>query len=106
MELPSVLTHMLSSPEVREAAICLSAFLVPYAIGRNVFTEPKKRAWVLSTVSSLGCSLGSVPYAYKAIASGFDTSTFAYQDDPFSRRLVAFFLTFLVSIPSFHTRRC
>jgi hypothetical protein len=59
--------------------------------------EPKRKAWLLSVLCSLGMSLGSLPYVYQlAMEHGFVTAGMVYADERLSVFVMAYFMTFLV----------
>jgi len=56
----------------------------------------KRKAWILSAITSMVCSLLSVRYVYLLTLAEFDTSIALYTDDRLSRFLNTFFVTSMV----------
>ncbi|KAL1918659.1 uncharacterized protein VTP21DRAFT_2681 [Calcarisporiella thermophila] len=58
------------------------------------FIPSKQQAWILTLISSLVMSIGSLPFLYALIAARLDV-THLPADSPFARGLVAFFESYL-----------
>lgn len=84
---------------LKDAALCTAVYLAGYAAmgGFSKTMEPKRKAWLLTLMCSLGMSLGSVPYVWRlATQHGFVTAPFVYADDRLSLLVMAWFMCFLV----------
>ena len=57
---------------------------------------PKRKAWIISAVTSFLCSLLSAKYVYLLTLAEFDTSAALYTDDRLSRFMTTFFTMSMV----------